>query len=364
MPNITSFEILDDEIKRIGGKPAVLEALWDGDTEGWYLLLYLYTKREGFFNRRQTRHLLGEVCISKGMEHFTDGKWTVAELANSFGKKAKEKYKLTFYFPSQEPDNDCPKWTERYLAIHCADCNKLIIPTDSPYLPKDICYSCHLTKEQNERVKNAEPCDDGVSMYLFKNDEYERIGYSTNFQSMTIAPFIAGKVNEQLTSEAISIVTLNKEDVLELKQKLETILEEKLLEYEKPIIEEKRKRLIATHMVQFKGQEYELMYQFNDNHSEISGLVSSFNDASRAIAEGYTYQLFFKKGITYRDDSVLRFVNYVCEGTTTVSAIREQYRKVLTENEVLDTVKKLALIGCVTVSGNEIAITVIGKNIV
>lgn len=308
--------------------------------------------------------MLGEVCISKGMEHFTDGKWTVAEMANSFGKKAKEKYKLTFYFPSQEPDNDCPKWTERYLAIRCADCNKLIIPTDSQYLPKDICYNCHLTREQNESVKNAEPCDDGVSMYMVKNDEYKRIGYGTHFKDFVIAPLVAEKVNEQLTGEAISIVTLNKEDILELKKDLETILEEKLLKYEKPNIEEKMKRLIATHMVQFKGQEYELMHQFNSNHSEISGLVSNYNNASRAIAEGYTYQLFFKKGITHRDDSVLRFVNYVCEGTTTISAIREQYRKVLTENEVLDTVKKLALIGCVTVSGNEIAITGIGKNIV
>lgn len=36
MPNITSFEILDSEIQKVSGRPTVLEALWDGDTQGWF----------------------------------------------------------------------------------------------------------------------------------------------------------------------------------------------------------------------------------------------------------------------------------------------------------------------------------------
>lgn len=70
--------------------------------------------------------------------------WPEAELTKEWGKKVANKYGLTFYFPSDtEPDDDCPDWTQKHLAVNCAECNKLIIPTDSNYLPKDICYNCH-----------------------------------------------------------------------------------------------------------------------------------------------------------------------------------------------------------------------------
>jgi len=365
MPNITTFDILDNKIKQIGGRPTVLEALWDGDTQGWYLLLYLYTKSGSIFKKKETRHFLGEVSISEGMEHFTNGKWTISELANQFGKQAIEKYKLTFYFPSQEDaDDDCPKWTEKHLAIHCADCNKLIIPTDSPYLPKDICYNCHLKREQNERVKNKEPCDDGVSMYLSKNTEYERIGHCTHFRDFTIAPYIADKVKEQLTDEQISIITLNTQDIFELKEKLENVLSQKLDNYEAPRINEKMRRFVSVYKVQYRDQEYLLMDRFNNDHSQISSLISSVKNVAKAISEDLTYKIFFKKGITYRDDTVLRFVNYVCKGSTKISNISNHYINVLTESEVVETIRKLEKIHCLMVNNTDVSITTIGKCII
>ncbi|WP_262895323.1 hypothetical protein [Hymenobacter lapidiphilus] len=36
MPDITSFDSLDYALQQVSGKPTVLEALWDGDTQGWY----------------------------------------------------------------------------------------------------------------------------------------------------------------------------------------------------------------------------------------------------------------------------------------------------------------------------------------
>ena len=49
MPNITTFEKLINEIEKIGGKPTVLEALWDGDTKGWFLCLYINIETGYFF---------------------------------------------------------------------------------------------------------------------------------------------------------------------------------------------------------------------------------------------------------------------------------------------------------------------------
>lgn len=365
MPNITTFEILDSEIKKVGGKPTVLEALWDGDTQGWFLCLYVYTQTGLFFNKKTTRHSLGHITLGGDIRVFSGGQWTEAFLAKEFGKKAIEKYNLEFYFPSsKEPDDDCPKWTDKHLAIKCADCNKLIIPTDSPYLPKDICYNCHLKREQNERVKQEKPCDDGVTMYLSKNGDYENIGYCTHFKDFTIAPFINDKVQNRLTEKSICEVTLENSDIIELSEQLEKELNKKLEHYKKPEIDSQMKRFVQTLKVEYNGIEYELAGRFNADHEEISKLLYSIKTAKKAISENYIYKIYFKKGITYRDDTILRFINYVCKGSTDKQTINQHYKKTLTEIEVLQTLKKLEQLDCLRINNEIVSITTTGKNIV
>lgn len=367
MPAITTFEIMDQEIKKAGGRPTVLEAIWDGDTQGWFLLLNLYIETGYLFWKKETVKHLGIVSFGGDIRLFTGGvpAWPEAELAKDLGRKASEKYGLTFYFPSDEhPDYDCPTWTKRHLGITCADCGKLIIPTDSPYLPKDVCYNCHLKREQNERIKNATPCDDGVTMYILKGSEIKQISYCTYFKDFTIAPFINDYVQTRLTEKAINIITLDKQEILALKEKLEKALVCKLAEYKKPIIDERMKRFVNLYTVEYKDNKYELADKFNSEHAEISDLISNFNSAEKAISEDFIYKIFFKKGFTHRDDTILRFVNYVCGGTTNISEINKRYASVMTEEDVLNTVRKLEQIDCLTISENEIDITNIGKSII
>ena len=250
------------------------------------------------------------------------------------------------------------------MAIHCADCDKLIIPTDSPYLPKDICYHCHLTREQNERVKQEKPCDGGVTMYLSKNDEHENIGYCTHFKDFTIAPFINDKVQQRLTEKSISIVILHESDILELNDQLEKTLNEKLKNYKKPEIDLKMKQFVQTRIVEYKGNEYELANRFNTEHVEISRLFKCFKTTQKAISENYSYNIYFKNGLTYRDDTVLRFVNYVCKGSTDIETINQHYKSILTESEVLQTVKKLKELDCFKIDNEIISITRTGRSIV
>ena len=132
------------------GKPVVLEVLWEGDTHGWYLCITVYKKSIGLFRSKLDEYYLGRIIVGKGIKPSANLRLTEAFLADEYGKKAIAKYGLIFYFPSPDkPDDDCPKWTERHMAIHCGDCEKLIIPTNGPYLPKDICYNCHLKREYN-----------------------------------------------------------------------------------------------------------------------------------------------------------------------------------------------------------------------
>jgi hypothetical protein len=151
---INSFFELVQRIKAVNGVPQVLEALWDGDTQGWFLRLTLYHRRRTWwFKEIIEQHLskayLGVISAGGDIRLFqgTVPPWPEATLAKELGRLAVEKYDLEFYFPSEEPDDDCPAWDQQHLAIACADCRKLIISTDSPYLPKDICYSCHLKRE-------------------------------------------------------------------------------------------------------------------------------------------------------------------------------------------------------------------------
>jgi hypothetical protein len=155
MPYITSFEILDSEIQKVPGRHTVLEALWDGDTQGWFLILSLYAEVGKLFWKKETSHHLGIVSFGSDIRLFNGEAplWPEAELAKEWGQQAAEKYGLIFYFPSdKEPDDDCPSWTKRHLAIQCADCGKSIIPTDSEYLPKEICYNCHLSRRFKDQA--------------------------------------------------------------------------------------------------------------------------------------------------------------------------------------------------------------------
>lgn len=61
MTYITSFDILDSEIRKASGRPTVLEALWDGDTQGWFLILNLYTVSGKYFWKKVTKKNLGIV---------------------------------------------------------------------------------------------------------------------------------------------------------------------------------------------------------------------------------------------------------------------------------------------------------------
>lgn len=365
MSNITTFEILDNEIKKFGGKPIVLEALWGGDTQGWHLLLYVYISSGFLFSKKETRHYLGEVTISEGMEYFTGNRYTVSVLAKKFGEKAIEKYNLTFYFPSEiDADEDCPSWADRHLGINCADCNKLIIPTDSPYLPKDICYNCHLRREQKDKVKQEESHDDGVTMYLVKNGEYENIGYCTFFKDFTIAPFIKKKVQYQFKPLSINIITLQKPDIEELNKNLKKALNQELKKYKKPVIHEQFRAFAQIIKKEYNGIEYELSARFDKNHEKIYQLLHSLETNQKALNENSVYEIYFKKGITYRDDTILRYINYIGKGESDIKSIITHYKTTLTESEVLTTIKKLEQMDCLTIDYETILITQTGRNIV
>ncbi|MCK7591236.1 hypothetical protein M0G43_11675 [Subsaxibacter sp. CAU 1640] len=344
--------IIQNIIGEDNKKPKAVQCLWYSDVN--YLALdveLVFKTNSGYEKKRVTT--LNYMDFESQKE--------LSEEAKRIGKTLAEKYNAEFYFPSpDEWSRDCPDWWKSKTAFKCEDCGIPIIQTDSKYLPKEVCYPCHLTREHNERIKKALPYDDGVSMYLHKNGEYKKLGYASNFESFTISSFIKHKISSEELNSPISIITLNKRDIENLIQELENIIDGKLNNYEKPIKEKRLSKLNAIRTINYKSIEYE----FKGFNNETLDLISAFNKAQEALNGDFEYKIFFKKGFTHRDDSVLRFVNYVNKGETNISNVIKRYNNILSLLEIESTITKLIEIECLTRNQDNIFITEKGKGIV
>lgn len=362
-----TYEDAVAKIEQIKGTPIAVEAQWDGDTQGWFLMMFVIVKTKNRIwehSKIQTYHL-GNLSLGDDIRVFngTVPPYPEAILAEEIGNKLSEKYKLEFFFPSPiNPDDDCPRWTEKDKAINCADCDKLIIPTDSPYLPKDICYNCHLTREQNERVKTKKPHDDGVNLFLSKGNQVKKLGYASKFESFPISEFIDHQTANDL-SKGVQVIVVENEKMKSIADSLEDSIEKELLNYEMPEMDEAKLKFSAIKKVIFKTQEYDLMQRFNSHHEKLLRLIGSYNQTISAIEDNYEYHIYFKNGFTYRDDSFLRFVNFVNEGSAKTDEILSNYNGVLTESEVLETIEELKRVKCLEISNDTVSITQLGKNI-
>lgn len=363
-----TYEDAVSKIEQIKGTPIAVEAQWDGDSQGWFLMMFVVFKRKhGIWNSLKIEtHHLGNISLGDDIRVFngTVPPYPEATLATEIGNKLSAKYKLEFFFPSPiNPDDDCPRWTEKNKAINCADCEKLIIPTDSPYLPKDICYNCHLTRERNERIKTKKTLDEGVNVFFCKNNEFINIGFASKFESFPISEFINYKLPSN-ASKSIEVIIIKNEQVKSIAHNLEVLIENELKSYESPKNEYLKSKFIAIKKVTFKNKEYQLMQKFNSHHQKILRLTSSYNKTLTAIKENYEYHIYFKNGLTYRDDSFLRFVNYIKNGSAKRSDIISNYKGILTEPEVLDTISELNKAKFLEFNNDNVSITQLGKNII
>jgi hypothetical protein len=366
MPDITSLDSLERALQQVSGTPKVLEALWDGDTQGWFLHVSVYVEQGIWPLKRTVRHDLGRVVLGTDLRLFNGQvpPWPEAELVKTFVQQTQATYGLTLYLPSEEPDDDCPRWTERALARACADCGKLGIPTDSPYLPKDICYTCHLRREQNARLQHEEAYDEGVTLYVVKDEVYRSVGYATYFESFALAPYVDPAQLPDLAPTGIHIVTLAPEALVTIQARLAEALAEKLAAYEPADKDSRKSHFYHFSSIHYQGVTYELEVKWHKLHGEISTLFHSWEITCEALAEGASYQFYFKRGITHRDDAFLRYLNYPTPSAKTVDQLVQHYRGVLTEQEVQRTLAKLEAMHCLIIAGGNVTSTQTGRNIV
>lgn len=124
----------------------MLEALWDGDTQGWFLELYL-TDAEGRRNLLSLRY---------GSDtRLFDGQvppWPEAEVACLVGEYLCAEHGFEFWFPNPgSPESDVPTFAERHGCEFCVDCKEPIKPDRGPFAPTGLCWGCSGAREARDR---------------------------------------------------------------------------------------------------------------------------------------------------------------------------------------------------------------------
>lgn len=134
------------KVESLKSRLIAIEAYWDGDSTGWYVLLSAITTD-------LQSHFLGGFSNGGDFKLFTGEvpPWPGAIAAKQLGDELTERLGVEFYFPSPEyPEDDCPRWIDRSKGYPCRDCGILLLQTpDCRWL--GLCFHCHLAEERKRR---------------------------------------------------------------------------------------------------------------------------------------------------------------------------------------------------------------------
>jgi hypothetical protein len=99
--------MLVEKVEALPGRTVAIEAVWDGDTDGWCVDLMALTDDPA------TEHRLAMIRHGSDMRLFngTVPPWPEAQEAETVGRALAEQFAVPFHFASpDQPDFDAPRW--------------------------------------------------------------------------------------------------------------------------------------------------------------------------------------------------------------------------------------------------------------
>lgn len=105
------YERLLEKIREFTGELVCIEALWDGDTKGWYIWMSAVVQDSGSLVQKYlgTISFGGDIRVLRGIVP----PWPEAIAASEVGSKLASTLGVEFYFPSPEkPDDSHPNWVD------------------------------------------------------------------------------------------------------------------------------------------------------------------------------------------------------------------------------------------------------------
>lgn len=138
-------------------KPVAVEAWWNGDTGGWFIVLVAIYVERWLFRSKYREMTLGCLRGDGGDLRLFNGlvpPWPEACLASDVGQEIASRFGVPFYFPSpSHPEEDCPRWWDRHRGVPCRHCGIPLLQRATCRWP-GVCYRCHL-KEEREKKEAA-----------------------------------------------------------------------------------------------------------------------------------------------------------------------------------------------------------------
>jgi hypothetical protein len=102
-----SLPALTDQVEALPGRTVAIEALWDGDSDGWCVDLTALTDHPAAEHRLATIRHGSDMRLFNG----TVPPWPEAQEATTVGRALAEHLRVPFHFASpDQPDLDAPRW--------------------------------------------------------------------------------------------------------------------------------------------------------------------------------------------------------------------------------------------------------------
>lgn len=364
--------MLDEHIERITREllgrieattrePVALEALWDGDTSGWSLgLSVIVREQRGSGGHQYQDKFLMTLRFGSDIRLFTGSvpPWPEAVVAQRVGRAVAEQLGIPFWFPSpDEPDDDCPHWWEQDKAHPCKDCAKPILPNRSPYLPQDVCYRCHLRREQQAKLrKDAPRRTHNRGVYCVAHKDGEPLGYQffRNWSDVEDLLELTTKLGRPI--EPLRDVTLTPGEMKALRVLVEQHLEALLSDYSPP--DAKWRRHTQREMT-ILGRTLLLDF-FYSEHSLIAQLHDFLLTLERCTGDE-VLSFFVNAGIGHRELEVLLFLQRQGDGGVDLATLSQHLQVLGGPEDFQELVRNLEMRGCVSIRGDAVSLTLKGK---
>jgi hypothetical protein len=151
---LPTLEELLSRIAGLPGPPVAIEALWDGDSYGWFINLAAVVQDAGGYRSHHLASLQdgGDIRLFNRQVP----PWPEAQLAREVGEELSRRLEIPFYFPSPEhPEDDCPGWAERARGSPCRRCGIPLLQGGG-YARPGLCYYCFLEVEGESRTEGGQ----------------------------------------------------------------------------------------------------------------------------------------------------------------------------------------------------------------
>ena len=132
---IPTKEVLLEKAESLNIHPLAVEAFWDGDSKGWFVVLTLITSQWPWRGKKYVAHDICAMCGGSGDLRLFNGQvppWPEAVRAKEVGEALSARFGVPFFFASPDHlEDSCPRWHERARGVPCQRCGILLLQEKS-----------------------------------------------------------------------------------------------------------------------------------------------------------------------------------------------------------------------------------------